>query len=49
MGDHLDGSYTHDVIYVPQFHYYGVHTVGHECDEDMFMTISKNWDEEENY
>ena len=45
---HLYGSSIHDGIYVPQFHYYGVYTVGPELDEDNLMTIGKNWDEEDN-
>ena len=48
MGYHLYGSSIHDGIYVPQFHYYGVYTVGPELDEDNLMTIGKNWDEEDN-
>ena len=47
-GDNLNGSYIHDRIDVPQHQYYGVHTVGPEFDDDMFMTIGKNWDEEDN-
>ena len=42
MSDHLDGSYVHDVIDVPQFHYYRVHTVVPEFDEDMLISIGKN-------
>ena len=39
MGDHLDGSYTHNIFNVPQLHYYGVHTFGPDFDDDMLMTI----------
>ena len=49
MGAHLDGSSIHDGIYVPQFQYDGVHTSGTDFDEDMFINIVKNWDEEDNY
>ena len=48
MGDHLDSSFIYDGIYLPQFHYDGVHTVGPEFDEDMLITIGKKWDDEEN-
>ena len=41
MGDHLDVSSIRYGIDVPQFNYYGVHTVGNEFDEDMLMTIGK--------
>ena len=44
-GDNLDGSSIHDVINVPQFHYDGVHTAGPQFDEDILITIGKNWDE----
>ena len=44
----LYGSSVHDGIYVPQFHYDGVHTVGPEFDVDILMAIGKNFDEEEN-
>ena len=46
MGDHLDGSSIHDGIYVQQFHYDGVHTVGHGFDENMLVTKVNNWDGE---
>ena len=48
MCDHTYGSSIHQEIYVPQFHYYGIHTLGPEFDEDLLMTIGKKWDEEEN-
>ena len=48
MGDHLQGSFIHDGIYVPQFHYDRFHTVGTDFDEDIFMTIVKSWDGEQN-
>ena len=43
MGDHLDWSSIHYGIDVPQFHYDGAQNFGTEFDEDMFMTIVKNW------
>ena len=46
MCHHLHVSSIHDGIDAPQFHYDGVHTVGHDFDEDMLVTIGKNWDEE---
>ena len=49
MGEHLDGSSIHDGIDVTQFHYYRLHTVGPDFVEDVFMTIVKKWDQEENY
>ena len=49
MGDHLDVSSIRYGIDVPQFNYYGVHTVGNEFDEDMLMTIGKKQEEEYNY
>ena len=41
MGEHLDGSSIHDGIDITQFHYYGLHTVGPDFVEDVFMTIVK--------
>ena len=48
MGDHLYGSSINDGIYATQFHYDGVHTVWTDFDEDVLITMGKNWDEEDN-
>ena len=42
MGDPIYGSSINYLIDVPQFHYYDVHTVGPEFDEDMLINIGKN-------
>ena len=48
MGAQLYGSYIHDVIDLPQFHYDRVHTIGTDFDDNIFMTIDKDLDEEDN-
>ena len=48
MGAQLYGSYIHDVIDLPQFHYDRVHTFGLDFDEGISMTIGKHRDEEDN-
>ena len=41
MGNHLYDSSVYDGIYLPHFHFDGVHTAVPDFDENMLMTIDK--------